>query len=104
MLRREDWPVNGKRARRLLAEMGLKRKAPFRRRRMTDSRHDLRRYPNLVVGLEVTRPDHVWVADISYVRLREEFVYQAVVTTCSPAGSGAGSWGAASTRGSLWRR
>jgi transposase InsO family protein len=79
MLRREGWPVNGKRVRRLMAEMGLKGKAPVRRRRTTDSRHDFPRYPNLVEGLEATHPDQIWVADITYVRLREEFVYLAVV-------------------------
>jgi transposase InsO family protein len=79
MLRREGWTVNGKRVRRLMAEMGLEGKAPVRRRRTTDSRHDFPRYANLVAGLGVTRPDQVWVADITYVRLREEFVYLAVV-------------------------
>jgi transposase InsO family protein len=79
MLRGEGWTVNGKRVRRLMAEMGLKGKAPARRRRTTDSRHEFPRYPTLVEGLEVTRPDHVWVADITYVRLREEFVYLAVI-------------------------
>jgi transposase InsO family protein len=44
----------------------------------TDSSHDFLRYPNLIEGLEVTRPDQVWVADITHVRLREEFVYPAV--------------------------
>jgi putative transposase len=79
MLRREGWSVNGKRVRRLMAEMGLQGKAPARRRRTTDSRHDFPRYPNLVERLEVTRPDQVWVADITYVKLRDEFVYLAVV-------------------------
>jgi transposase InsO family protein len=79
MLRREGWTVNGKRVRRLMVEMGLKGKAPARRRRTTGSRHDFPRYPNLVEGLTVTHPDHVWVADITSVRLREEFVYPAVV-------------------------
>jgi putative transposase len=79
MLRREGWSINGKRVRRLMAEMGLKGKAPPRRRRTTDSRHDFPRYPNLVEGLAVTHPDQVWVADITYVRLREEFVYLAVL-------------------------
>jgi transposase InsO family protein len=37
------------------------------------------RYPNLVEGVEVTRPDQVWVADITYIRLREELVYLAVL-------------------------
>ena len=79
MLRREGWSVNGKRVRRLMAEMGLKGKSPVRRRRTTDSRHDFPRYPNLVEHLEVTRRDQVWVAEITYVRLREEFVYLAVI-------------------------
>ena len=79
MLRREGWSVNGKRVRRLMAEMGLKGKAPHRGRRTTDSRHGFPRYPNLVERLEITRPDQVWAADITYVRLREEFVYLAVV-------------------------
>jgi transposase InsO family protein len=74
MLRGEGWTVNGKRVRRLMAEMGLKGKTPIHRRRTTDSRHDFPRYPNLVVGLKVDRPDAVWVADITYVRLHEEFV------------------------------
>jgi hypothetical protein len=78
MLRREGRPVNGKRVRRLMAEMDLQGKAPARRR-TTDSRHDFPRYPNLVEGLEATRPDQIWVADITYVRLREEFVYLAVL-------------------------
>jgi putative transposase len=79
MLRREGWRVNGKRVRRVMAELGLRGKAPARRVRTTDSAHAFPRYPNLVAGLEVTRPDQVWVADITYVRLRSEFVYLAVI-------------------------
>src|SRR5262249_3902744 len=52
---------------------------PARRRRTTDSRHNFPRYPNLVERLEVIRPDQLWVADITYVRLREEFVYLAIL-------------------------
>jgi transposase InsO family protein len=37
------------------------------------------RYPNLVEDVEVTRRDQVRVADITYIRLREEFVYLAVL-------------------------
>jgi putative transposase len=79
MLRREGWSVNGKRVRRLMTELGLQGKAPSRRRRTTDSGPDFPRYPNLVEGLEVTRPDQVWVADITYVKLHDEFVYLAVL-------------------------
>jgi transposase InsO family protein len=45
----------------------------------THSGHAFRRYPNRVSHLEVVRPDQVWVADITYIRLRSEFVYLAVL-------------------------
>jgi len=79
MLRREGRAVNGKRVRRVMAELGLQGKAPARRRRTTHSPHGPPRYPNLVEGLAVERPEQVWVADITYVRLRDEFVYLAVL-------------------------
>jgi putative transposase len=70
---------NGKRVQPVMRELGLAAVPPPRRVRTTDSRHPFPRYPNLVADLAVTRPDQVWVADITYVRLREEFVYLAVV-------------------------
>jgi putative transposase len=79
MLHRQGHPVNTKRVRRLMHEMGLCGSAPARRVRTTDSDHPFPRYPNLVEGLEVVRPDQVWVADITYIRLRKEFVYLAVL-------------------------
>jgi len=79
MLRREGWAVNGKRVRRVMAELGLTGRAPARRVRTTDSAHPFPRYPNLVDGLAVERPEQVWVADITYVRVRAEFVYLAVL-------------------------
>ncbi len=77
-LAREGFPMNRKRVRRLMRELGLmqrRRRSPL----TTDSDHGLRRYPNLVQDLEVTRPDQVWASDITYVRLRKELVYLAVV-------------------------
>jgi putative transposase len=47
--------------------------------RTTYSRHGYPRYPNLVQDLVITRPDEVWVADITYIRLRHEFIYLAVL-------------------------
>jgi transposase InsO family protein len=79
LLRREGWAVNGKRVRRVLAAMGLQGAAPVRRPRTTDSNHAFPRWPNLVEALEVVRPDQVWVADITYIRLRRDFVYLAVI-------------------------
>ncbi len=79
MMRRLGWPVNSKRVRRWMDELGIDGAPPTRRRRTTDSNHDFPRYPNLVQDLEITRPDQVWVADITYIRLRCEFVYLAVL-------------------------
>jgi putative transposase len=45
----------------------------------TDSRHKFRIVPNLARALEPTGLDQLWVADITYVRLAEGFVYLAVV-------------------------
>ena len=47
--------------------------------RTTDSRHDWQIVPNLARGLRPTGLDQLWVADITYIRLQEEFVYLAVV-------------------------
>jgi transposase InsO family protein len=79
LLRRQGWEVNHKRVQRLMAEMGLQRRVKRRQKRTTDSRHAYWRFPNLVAGLEVTYPDQVWVADITYIALRDEFVYLAVI-------------------------
>ena len=79
LLRREGRLVNAKRVRRLMQEMGLSAEPHARRVRTTNSEHPFPRYPNLVADLRVRRPDQVWVADITYVRVRVEFVYLAVL-------------------------
>lgn len=78
-LKREGLQANSKRVRRLMNEMGLAAKPAKRKVRTTNSEHGFVRYPNLVMGLVVSRPDEVWVVDFSYVRLRNEFVYLAVI-------------------------
>jgi putative transposase len=79
MLKRKGHAVNTKRVRRLMHELGIAGEAPRRVPRTTDSNHAYPRFANLVEGLEVERPDQVWVADITYVRLKEEFIYLAVI-------------------------
>jgi putative transposase len=79
MLHRQGHRVNAKRVRRLMHELGLAAEPPARRPRTTDSVHGFPRYRNLVEGLEAIRPEHVWVADITYIRLHSEFVYLAVL-------------------------
>jgi len=79
MLRREGRTVNSKRVRRLMRAMGVQAQVKRTQRRTTNSQHPFPRYPNLVKDLEVTFRDQVWVSDITYIRLRYEFVYLAVI-------------------------
>jgi putative transposase len=80
LLRRAGWQVNRKRVLRLMREDNLLclRKAAFVPA-TTDSRHSWRIYPNLAWRLQPTGLNQLWVADITYIRLAEGFVYLAVV-------------------------
>lgn len=78
-LRRAGWTVNQKRVRRLLHELGLSGRPPTRRVHTTASDHAFPRYPNLVGDAAIQRPDQVWVGDITYIRLADDFVYLAVL-------------------------
>jgi transposase InsO family protein len=77
-------------------ELGLCGEAPQRKPRTTHSDHPYPRFPNRVEGLEAKHPDPVWVADITYIKLRREFVYLSVIMDIlrdtSGAGIGAGAW------------
>jgi len=75
----EPVPINRKRVQRVMREHGLLRPVKRRRRRTTQSKHGYGRYPNLVTQCQADHPDHIWVADITYVRLHETFIYLAVV-------------------------
>jgi putative transposase len=78
-LRRQGWTVNPKRVYRLLREDNL---LCLRKRRFvvtTDSNHERRIYPNRAEALTLTGVDQLWIADITYIRLQEEFIYLAVI-------------------------
>ena len=79
-LRREGQIANAKRVLRLMREDNLlcMRTRPFVPR-TTDSRHGFAIVANLTRGLVPTGLDQIWVADITYVRLGEAFIYLAVV-------------------------
>jgi len=79
-LRREGCIINAKRVRRLMRLDNLLslRFKPFVPR-TTDSAHGYQVLCDLTRDIMLTAPDHIWVADITYIRLRETFVYLAVV-------------------------
>jgi len=68
-----------KRIRRLMDEVGLKRRPKPRICRTTNSQHGFRRYSNLVADRVAAVPEEIWVSDITYIRLHREFIYLAVV-------------------------
>lgn len=78
-LNQKEWAVNHKRVLRLMRADNL---LALRKRRYvltTDSRHPFAIYPNLVPRLVINGINQLWVADITYIRLRETFLYLAVV-------------------------
>ncbi len=79
-LTREGWKVNHKRLLRMMREDNLLclRKPAFKPP-TTDSRHSWRVWPNLAKHLQPMAVNQLWVADITYVRLAEAFVYLAVI-------------------------
>jgi transposase InsO family protein len=79
-LRRSGIIVNAKRVQRLMREDNLiaMRRKPFAPP-TSDSRHGFLIVPNLLRGLVPSEPDQIWVADITYVRLREAFAYLAII-------------------------
>ncbi|MBI4607860.1 MAG: IS3 family transposase [Candidatus Rokubacteria bacterium] len=80
LVRRAGWAVNHKRVLRLMRTDNL---LCLRRRAFvpatTDSRHAWRVVPNLARDLVLTGLDQLWVADLTYLRLLEEFAFLAVV-------------------------
>jgi putative transposase len=78
-LQQQGFEVNHKRVLRMMREDNL---LCARRRAFvvtTDSRHNLPVYPNMAREMQPTAINQLWVADITYIRLRTEFVYLAVV-------------------------
>jgi len=78
-LRHEEWQVNHKKVLRLMRESDLLCRVRRRWVRTTDSRHRFPRYRNLIKGMIISRLNQVWVADITYIRIRTWFVYLAAI-------------------------
>ena len=79
-LKREGWAVNHKRVLRVTREdnlLCLRRRAFVPQTTQSDHRYKI--YPNLAKRLEPMAVNQLWVADITYIRLDEAFVYLAVI-------------------------
>jgi transposase InsO family protein len=78
-LKRQNLRINHKKVLRLMRESDLLCRVKRRRVKTTDSRHRFPRYPNLVKGVTVRCLNQVWLADITYIRIRTGFVYLAAI-------------------------
>lgn len=73
----QGYAVNRKRVRRLMRQMGLE--AIYRKPRLSIPGPGHRIYPYRLRGLKIDRPNQVWSSDITYIRLRQGFIYLAAV-------------------------
>jgi len=78
-LHRRQVTVNHKKVLRVMREEKILCTRKSFKPKTTNSNHDLPLYPNLVRDVVVTRPNQVWVSDITYIHLDEGFVYLASI-------------------------
>jgi len=76
-LRRQGYHVNAKRVRRLMQKMGLQ--AIYPKAKTTKAAQERRIYPYLLRGLAILQPNFVWSADITYVPMRQGFMYLVAI-------------------------
>jgi putative transposase len=76
-LREQGYDVNPKRVRRLMQKMGLEAIYPKPSTTVVD--HEHRIYPYLLRGVAVTRPNQVWSTDITYIPMKNGFMYLTAV-------------------------
>lgn len=83
-LRRRGQVINHKRIARVMRAHGLGIKPRRLFVRTTDSSHDSPIFPNLYRNVIPSRPDQVWVADFTYIRIKSGFCYlAAILDACS---------------------
>ncbi|MBL7062131.1 MAG: IS3 family transposase, partial [Dehalococcoidia bacterium] len=78
-LKHEGRQVNHKKVLRLMRESDLLCHIKRKWVKTTDSKHHFPRYLNLIKGMVINRLNQVWLADITYIRIRTGFVYLAAI-------------------------
>jgi len=76
-LKRQGYKVNRKRIKRLMGEMGLE--AVYPKPNLSKGKKEHKKYPYLLRDVEITRRDQVWSTDITYIRLKQGFIYLVAV-------------------------
>lgn len=78
-LRHEGQQVNHKKVLKIMRDSDLLCQVKRKWVKTTDSRHRFPRYPNLIKGMTISSLNQVWLADITYIRIRTGFVYLAAI-------------------------
>lgn len=76
-LRKEGRDVNRKRVQRLMRLMGIESMAP--KPKTSEPHPEHVRYPYLLRGLAISRPNQVWATDITYIPMKDGFVYLVAI-------------------------
>lgn len=76
-LRGEQWTINPKRVRRLMRVMGLE--AIYPRPKLSVASAEHRKYPYLLRGLRIGRPGQVWSTDITFIPMKQGWMYLAAI-------------------------
>ena len=76
-LRRDGWNIGRERVKHLMQKMGLK--AIYPKAKLSKKHPEHKIYPYLLSNVEINRPNQVWCADITYIRLKQGFIYLVAV-------------------------
>jgi len=77
-LKRRGCEVNHKRIYRLMMLMGIQ--AVYPRKNLSQSNKEHKKYPYLLRGLKIEKPNQVWGTDITYIRMRRGFMYLVAIS------------------------
>jgi putative transposase len=77
VLRQMGYQINEKRVERLMRLMGIQ--AIYPKKNLTKAVKEHKKYPYLLRGVKIERPNQVWSTDITYIRMRREFLYLCAV-------------------------
>lgn len=76
-LKQKGFDINHKKVSRLMREMGIQAVHPKRNLSKANQEHKV--YPYLLKEKEITRPDQVWSSDITYIRMKQGFIYLVAI-------------------------
>jgi len=78
-LKRKKLIINHKKVHRIMKDNNILCKIKRSFKKTTNSVHNYKKYKNLIKDMVVDRPDQIWHADITYIRILTSFVYLAIV-------------------------